>query len=114
MLAAALLPWLRWPISRYHVSGPSMEPAYHDGDRVLVNRLAYVRRAPAPGEVVVIRDPSARGHYLLKRIARAPEGLRLERDGYWVLGDNAAASRDSRAFGAVRRRGIVGLAWLRY
>jgi type IV secretory pathway protease TraF len=32
----------------------------------------------------------------------------------YVLGDNAGASRDSRSFGAVDRRLIVGKAWLRY
>ncbi|MBI5285519.1 MAG: S26 family signal peptidase [Chloroflexi bacterium] len=32
----------------------------------------------------------------------------------YVLGDNAAASRDSRQFGPVPRRSIIGRAWLRY
>jgi signal peptidase I len=33
---------------------------------------------------------------------------KLERDSYFVLGDNRAHSEDSRAFGAVPRDGLVG------
>ncbi|MDP9238926.1 MAG: S26 family signal peptidase [Chloroflexota bacterium] len=102
------------PLGRYVVDGPSMEPAYCAGDRVLVNRLAYVRRAPAAGDVVVLRDPERRGRHLLKRIATPPEGAIVGKDRYFVLGDNAGVSRDSRAFGPVRRRDVVGRAWRKY
>jgi len=110
-LAAGLV---RSPIGRYVVDGPSMEPAYRPGDRVLVNRLAYVRRRPAAGDVVVLRDPERKGHVLLKRIARAPDGTCPGPARVYVLGDNSAASRDSRAFGPVDRREILGRAWLIY
>ncbi len=91
-----------------------MEPAYRAGDRVLVNRWAYLRRSPAAGDVVVLRDPERKGHVLLKRIARAPEAACPGPAQLYVLGDNAAASRDSRAFGLVERRQILGRAWLVY
>jgi len=39
---------------------------------------------------------------------------RLGPDEYIVLGDNRARSTDSRSFGPVRRRDIVGKAWYRY
>jgi nickel-type superoxide dismutase maturation protease len=97
-----------WPLSRYVVEGPSMLPAYRHGERLLVNRLAYVLRPPAPGDVVVIRDPERPDRYLLKRIVWA------RGDRCFVAGDNAAESRDSRQFGAVARRHIIGKAWRRY
>ncbi len=90
-----------------------MEPTYRAGDRVLVNRLAYLRRGPQPGDIVVLRDPERPGHLLLKRIARAPDG-NPGPARYHVLGDNAAWSRDSRVFGPVARSQIVGRAWLVY
>lgn len=89
-----------------------MEPAYGPGDRVLVNRLAYVLRAPCIGDVVVVRDPERPQRHLLKRVAIAPGMLR--RGQFYVLGDNAADSRDSRRFGPVSRAQIVGRAWRRY
>ena len=106
---------LRWsPVGRYAVEGPSMEPAYRAGDRVLVNRLAYLRQRPAVGDVVVLRDPERRGRYLLKRIAQAPDHEDPGPARLYVLGDNAAESRDSRHFGPIDRRTIIGEAWLRY
>ena len=102
------------PFGRYIVEGPSMEPSYRAGDRVLVNRLAYLWRRPAAGDVVVLRDPERAGHYLLKRIAQAPDGADPGPARFYVVGDNAAASRDSRVFGPVERRQIIGKAWFRY
>jgi signal peptidase I len=102
------------PVSRYVVDGPSMEPAYRPGDRLIVNRLAYLRRPPAVGDVVVLRDPDDGDRLLIKRIAPPPNGDRPGATHVWVLGDNAPESRDSRAFGFVDRRRVVGKAWLRY
>ena len=102
------------PVGRYVVEGPSMEPAYRSGDRVLVNRIAYAHAAPAAGDVVVLRDPGRPSHHLLKRIARSPDGGDAASGRYYVLGDNAAQSRDSRQFGTVARRQIVGRAWRKY
>lgn len=102
------------PFSRYAVEGPSMRPAYLPDDRVLVWRWAYMAGRPRTGDVVVLRDPQRDGHLLLKRIAKAPDGVRPGPSGVYVLGDNAAESRDSRAFGPVGRGSIVGKALLTY
>ena len=85
-----------------------MEPSLRPGDYVLVNRWAYRRRDPEPGDVVVIRDPEADGQFLVKRVM---SGDRLT--GLFILGDNAAHSRDSRAFGMVPVHLVVGKVWLR-
>jgi signal peptidase I len=97
------------PIARYIVDGPSMEPAYRPGDRLLVNRLAYLRHPPRAGDAVVFRDPDDSRRLLLKRVAYAADDRR-----FVVLGDNAAESRDSRHFGAIKRSLIVGKAWRKY
>jgi signal peptidase I len=118
VIAAAAVRLLRTigvpPLSRYVVDGASMEPAFRSGDRVLVNRLAYRRRDPRAGEVVVLRDPERLGHVLLKRIATAPDDIDPGPSRVYVLGDNTPQSRDSRAFGAVPRTEIIGKAWLKY
>ena len=106
----------RWhaPISRYTVHGDSMEPTYHAGNRLLVNRLAYRRTAPAIGDVVVLRDPERAGRYLLKRVAAMPANEPPAGGAVYVLGDNHEGSRDSRHFGPVPRSAIIGRAWRRY
>ena len=117
LLVARACRLVRFPISRYVVDGASMEPAYHAGDRVLVNRLAYHRQAPTRGDVVVLRDPEREGRYLLKRVAIAQDGLGADAafgGRVYVLGDNAAESRDSRAFGPLPAAAIIGKAWRTY
>ncbi len=89
-----------------------MAPAFRAGDRLLVNRLAYIRHRPRIGDAVVFRDPGDRRRLLLKRVARTPEGNGAT--GVYVLGDNTSESRDSRHFGAIERSRIIGKAWRKY
>jgi nickel-type superoxide dismutase maturation protease len=96
------------PVIRYRVEGESMTPAYSPGDRLLINRLAYVARTPRPGDVVVLRDPEEPERLLLKRVESAGG------EGIVVMGDNLDASRDSRRFGPVRREDVVGKVIARY
>ena len=101
------------PISRYVVADDSMLPAFRAGERVAVNRLAYVLHAPRTGDAIVLRDPGMPSRYLLKRIAartRVDDG----ETSYDVRGDNTGYSRDSRAFGAVHQARIVGKVWFKY
>ncbi len=78
-----------------------MEPGIHEGQYVIVNRWAYLLRGPSEGDVVVLRHPEE-GRALVKRIAE------VRSDGYIVMGDNEEYSVDSRHFGPVPRRLIVG------
>jgi signal peptidase I len=81
-----------------------MLPALAPGDRLVVVRL----RRPRPGDVVALHDPAEPGRLLVKRVAAiVPAGIE-------VLGDNEAASRDSRRFGPVPASGLVGIAVYRY
>lgn len=91
-----------FPLARFRVDDQSMEPALHAGDYVLVNRWAYRKVEPIPGDIVVLRNPEALGQFLVKRVASGTAG------SYVVLGDNEAHSRDSRHFGPVPKDLIIG------
>lgn len=41
-------------------------------------------------------------------------GIRLSEDEYYVLGDNSSQSRDSRAFGPIKREQIIGRAFMTF
>jgi nickel-type superoxide dismutase maturation protease len=73
------------------VAGGSMAPGLRDGDWILARSAAR----PRVGDVVVVEHPGRPGLLVVKRLAE------VRPQGYWVLGDAADASTDSRHFGAV-------------
>jgi nickel-type superoxide dismutase maturation protease len=79
--------------SLVEVQGASMEPTLWAGDRLLT--VPATPRRIRPGRVVVVTDPADPSHLVVKRVARA-DGGRVE-----VLGDQPAASTDSRTWGAL-------------
>ncbi len=86
-----------WPLRLALVAGESMTPALRPGDVVVVRRRG---RPVQAGDVVVVELP---GRPLgVKRVAHRVE------DGWWVEGDNQAASTDSWDFGAVPATAIRG------
>ena len=86
------------------VEGHSMRPALEPGDRLLVVR----RRRYRVGDVVALPDPREPSRIVVKRVAQ------IEGDRLVVHGDAPASSTDSRAFGPVPARSVIGRALLRY
>jgi len=97
----------RTPYLRVAVAGESMTPTLADGDWLWCRRLDGSRGVRA-GDVVVLERPDRPGLLLVKRV------VRREPDGWWVEGDNAAASDDSRLFGSVPDERLVARVVLRY
>ncbi len=57
LLAAVVYFGLRYTIQDYVVRQSSMEPNFHEGQRVLVNKVVYKFRAPARGDVIILHPP---------------------------------------------------------
>ena len=104
---ATKAPTRRWPLLRVVVSGSSMEPTLSDGDWLLCRFLSSTDRVEA-GDVVVARRPDRPDLLVVKRV------VRRERDGWWLEGDNAEASDDSRLFGVVPDDCLVARVFVRY
>jgi nickel-type superoxide dismutase maturation protease len=89
----------RW---RFRVSGNSMLPTLQPGEDVLV---VPVQRATklSVGDIVVCLHPFTSSLRMVKRISE------IFYDGScYVLSDNATEGADSRSFGVVDRKLIVG------
>ncbi len=63
------------------VEGSSMEPSLHEGERLIVSKLAYRFDRPGRGDVVVFRYPADRRLRFIKRIVGLPGETVLIRDG---------------------------------
>lgn len=86
------------PLFKFKVDGQSMTPTFRHGDVVLINRLSYFLSKPKIGDVVVLK----RGKYIIKRIVKVKEKK------LFVIGDNKKESTDSRKFGWIDKKEIVG------
>ena len=98
-----LLLWALRRRMRIRIRGSSMEPTFLDSDEVLVDCRAFARRSPKIGEVVLMRHPFKGNVTMVKRIAR-----RVGENRYFVMGDNADESTDSRSFGPVTADLLMG------
>lgn len=69
----------------FFVRGQSMEPAFENGDYLIVDELSYRFRGPQRGEVVVFRYPENPSFRYIKRIIGLP-GEKVEiKDGYVMI-----------------------------
>jgi nickel-type superoxide dismutase maturation protease len=88
------------PYARVVVAGDSMSPTLHGGDQLLCRRVTP-GMGVREGDIVVVERPDRPGLILVKRVVRRTPL------GWWVEGDNPAASDDSRVFGSVGDEHVV-------
>lgn len=101
--------WLIQRRNRFRITGNSMMPVLMPGEDVLVNPRAYRTHLPQPGDIVIARHPYQREVKLIKRVMQSLEDGRC-----FLAGDNPYESTDSRAFGFVSSRDILGRVDCRY
>ena len=100
----------RWRTRRVEVADASMAPTLRPGDRLLVDRGAYRTTPPEIGDIVVLVDPERQDRWLIKRVLAIDPGAGTVE----VRGDAREVARDSRQFGAVPLRSVIGRAFRRY
>ncbi|KAI0067699.1 LexA/Signal peptidase [Artomyces pyxidatus] len=113
-------------------SGPSMLPTMAtSGESVIESKLSFNLnpRTLRRGELISLESPLEPGRIVCKRIVGLPgdivcvdptgrlapstEHTVVPRGHLWVIGDNAAASRDSREYGPVSISLVRGRIWAR-
>lgn len=126
--------------ARIRVDGSSMEPTLHNGEFLIVNKLAYKLGAPQIGDVVVFHFPGNPEQEYIKRVIGLPgdqvviqngrvmvngkvlqedyiaappayeASWQVPEDALFVLGDNRNNSSDSHSWGPVPMDQVVGKA----
>lgn len=119
------------------VDGTSMLPTLKSGERILVDKRAYVYVDPIKGDIVGMMDPNEPALQYVKRVIASSNDV-IEVNGFdvrvndkpiykvsgyaqkkrivipkgyfFVMGDNRQVSYDSREFGLVPRSNIIGKA----
>jgi signal peptidase I len=77
-----------------------MEPTLRNGDVILASGIRYLITQPKVNEIVVFKSPS--GQIMLKQITK------VDNDKYFLEGNNKEDSLDSRQFGWVTKKQILG------
>ncbi|HTP01544.1 MAG TPA: signal peptidase I [Anaerolineales bacterium] len=143
-LALVLFVLINSVSARVRVDGSSMLPTLHDGEFVLVNKMAYRLGAPTRGDIIVFRSTTEADLDLIKRIIGVPGDQVSIRNGHvrvndqmlvepyinadpnysgewkvpagdlFVLGDNRNDSSDSHMWGFLPERNVIGKALLIY
>jgi nickel-type superoxide dismutase maturation protease len=83
------------------VEGDSMLPNLKNGDGVLINPDEKV----SVGDIVLAKHPFKKSVIILKRLSEIDEN-----GNYFLVGDNPSESTDSRTFGAISAKHILGKA----
>lgn len=84
-----------------------MEPALNEGDWIVV-RWKPRRKRLTVGDIVVVERDDQPGVQYIKRI------IKIEKKRFWVEGDNSERSIDSKSWGFLNRKEIIGKYLFRY
>jgi signal peptidase I len=68
---------IRFAVQNFRIEGYSMEPNFHDGEFLLVNKILYMLRPPERGDVIVFVPPTSSSRDFIKRVIGLP-GDRVE------------------------------------
>ncbi len=63
---------IRFAAPNFRIEGYSMEPNFHDGEHLFVNRLIYMLHPPERGDVIVFVPPSNASQDYIKRVIGLP------------------------------------------
>ena len=130
--------------ARVRVENISMQPTLHQGEFLLVSKMAYKNSLPRTGDIIIFHAPPEPGEDFIKRVIGAPgDSVRVQdgkvyvndillqedyiadapsyngqydvpADKVFVLGDNRNSSSDSHVWGFVPLSKVVGKALLIY
>ena len=124
-------------VEAFKIVGTSMAPTFNNGDTCVSYRASEYNRSDViittkerhlikrivgiPGDTIRIADGSLYVNgkmedvsYLVFSLTTGKTELKLGPDQYYILGDNRPVSQDSRRFGPVKGKEILGKVFLKW
>ncbi|MGZ9584661.1 signal peptidase I [Paenibacillus marinisediminis] len=107
-VAVVLVVLVRWLLfAPFIVDGPSMEPNFWTGERLIVNKIVYDFRDPQPGEVVVFHVPE-QNRDLIKRVIAVPgDTIEYKGDDLYVNGSKVEEPYIQEAIDEAHKNGTL-------
>jgi signal peptidase I len=87
VLAVVIFLLIRVAVQNYRIEGSSMEPNFHNGEYLLVNKLAYRLGEYQRGDVIVFKYPNDITKDYIKRVIGLPGDTVEIRDGMLFVND---------------------------
>jgi signal peptidase I len=87
LLALLIFFGARATIQTFVVVMTSMEPSFHEGERLVVNKAVYFFRAPQRGDVVIFEAPNGEQDDFIKRVIGLPGDTVEVKDGAVYVND---------------------------
>jgi signal peptidase I len=142
LIAAVIVVGFQYTLQTFRIYMSSMEPSFHEGQRLLVNKTAYFFKEPERGDVIIFHAPNHSDDYIKRAIATPGDTVEIKDNAvyingialdepyvmaepnytmtetvvppgkYFVLGDNRNNSNDSHRGWFASREDIIGKAWL--
>lgn len=82
------------------VKGRSMEPTLVEGEYLSCNTSRKARKSINVGDIIVFKK---NGYAVIKRVTK------IFRNAYFVVGDNKNHSTDSRQYGSISYKDVIGV-----
>ncbi|WP_144340791.1 signal peptidase I [Paenibacillus darwinianus] len=105
-IAGILVFVIRWFLfAPFIVDGPSMQPNFETGERLIVNKILYDIRAPKRGEVVVFYVAEEKRDFIKRVIGVPGDKIRLEGDDLYINGVRMEEPYIKEAIANARKQG---------
>lgn len=86
-IAAVIVIAFKTTVQNFGVYMSSMEPSFYEGQRLLVNKAAYIFGDPQRGDVVIFDAPGTReGDYIKRAIALPGDTVEVKESAVYVNG----------------------------